>query len=331
MLKDPAGPTNADATAYLLKRQNRAKVVRRCLDLNDVYSIGRILWSGFLACFVSESRWGSATQTMLARRRALFRRKAKSQVDRVRKLLPEARPDEIERYMGELEAARYELVSQCVRGRMGKGWHPHIKLEGLEHIDEALASGTGCILWVAHFVFAPNVVKAGLFQAGRAVTHLSRLEHGFSATRFGIRVLNPVRSAYEDRLLAGRIEFERARPAHALIRVRRKLLNGEIVSLTSGAWEGGTLVDASLGEGRTKLAVGPVWLARATGARLLPVFAVRTGRPDEYVVEIGNPVDVSASASSDVSYLAAVPEFLRLQEAWIRRYPEQWRGWRYLR
>ena len=75
-------------------------------------------------------------------------------------------------------------------------------LQGREHLDEALGRGKGCVLWVAHFVFAPNIAKLALHDAGYKVSHLSRLDHGFSSTRFGIKWLNPVRSRFEDRLLA---------------------------------------------------------------------------------------------------------------------------------
>ncbi len=38
-------------------------------------------------------------------------------------------------------------------------------------------------------------------RAGLAVSHLSRASHGFSGSRLGVRVLNPIHTKVEDRYL----------------------------------------------------------------------------------------------------------------------------------
>lgn len=227
----------------------------------------------------------------------------------------------------DLRGARYEVAFQCLRGYRPGGWRPKITVRGRERIDEALAAGQGCVLWVAHFVFAPNAAKVGLWDLGYRVSHLSRPDHGFSSTRYGLKVLNPIRSAFEDAHLAGRITFDRARPAAALLRARKIVDRNGVVSFTAGAWEGASVTEAGFLGSRMTLAMGPVWLARASGARLLPVFAVRSRAPDEFLVEIGEPIPVSADLPEDQAMVAATADFLRQLEPRVLAHPGQWRGW----
>lgn len=226
-----------------------------------------------------------------------------------------------------LRGARYEVALQCLRGYRPGGWHPKIALQGREHIEDALQQGKGCVLWVAHFVFAPNVAKVALHDAGFKVSHLSRPDHGFSSTRFGIKYLNPVRSRFEDALLAERIVFDRGHPAPALMRARKTVARNGIVSFTAGAWEGASVVEAGFLGSRITLAQGPVWLARASGAVLLPVFAVRTRAPDEFTVEVGAPIDVDAASTEAESHVEATRQFLARHEPYVEKHPGQWRGW----
>ena len=49
------------------------------------------------------------------------------------------------------------------------------------------------------------VSKMALHRAGYGLVHLSRSEHGYSSTIFGMRCLNPLRSRIESRYLAERV------------------------------------------------------------------------------------------------------------------------------
>lgn len=227
----------------------------------------------------------------------------------------------------DLRGARYEVAFQALRGYRPGGWRPKIEIIGREHLDAALAEGKGAVLWVAHFVFAPNVVKIGLHDLGYRVNHLSRPDHGFSSTRFGLRVLNPVRSRFEDKYLESRIVFDRAHPAPALLRARKIAARNGIVSFTAGAWEGSSVVEADFLHSRITLAMGPVWLTRASGAALLPVFAMRTKAPDMFRVEIGAPIAVPRDGAEEDSFVCATAEFLARLEPRVLEYPGQWRGW----
>jgi lauroyl/myristoyl acyltransferase len=222
-------------------------------------------------------------------------------------------------------AGRTEHHIQVVRATSPRGWHPEIATEGLDHLEDALAAGRGAVLWMAHFCFAPLVVKIGLQRAGMPLSHLSRPEHGFSSSAFGIRVLNPLRCRAEERHLKRRIVIESADPGRAVRAAREALLANEAVSITAGAWEGHRLVSGPLLGGRFQLATGAPRLAHATGAALLPVFATRPAPEAPFRLRIGPPLPLAADARGAIR--AATTAFLAETEREIRAAPAQWRGW----
>lgn len=227
----------------------------------------------------------------------------------------------------DLQAAVYELRMQNLRAWRPGGWHPGIALEGEDHLLRALARGKGAVLWVAHFAFNSSITKIALHGRGHRVSHLSRPEHGFSKTRLGIAFLNPVRCIPEDRHLAQRIVFERRTPSTAMRRMVRTLRAGGIVSITAGAWEGSDLAEGTLLGGRLNLAIGAPRLAVLTGAALVPVFSIRDpGQGFRTIIE--PPIAPMAAQTPEETCSAAAAEYLRRHEPWVRRFPDQWRGWK---
>lgn len=227
----------------------------------------------------------------------------------------------------DLQAAVYELRMQNLRCWRPGGWRPDIALQGEEHLVHAIERGSGAILWIAHFAFNSGITKVVLHNRGHRVSHLSRPEHGFSKTRLGIACLNPVRCIPEDRYLAERIVYDRSAPSTAMRRMVRALGSGGVVSITAGAWEGSGLVEAPLLGGTLSLAVGAPRLALLTGAALLPVFSVRTSE-QRLTTVIEAPIDLSQDGAPADACGDAAAEYLKRHEPWIRRFPEQWRGWK---
>ena len=67
---------------------------------------------------------------------------------------------------------------------------------------------------------------------------------------------------------------------------------------------------------------GPVLLAQATGATLLPVFVIRAGRGFQIIFE--DPVPLVATGDPRRDLQETTQRWSRLFEQYIRRYPEQW-------
>ena len=207
------------------------------------------------------------------------------------------------------------------------GYHPSIHLEGRSFIDDALRGGNGVILWITHFVFNGVIAKIGLHEAGYAVSHISRPEHGFSKTRFGIRFLNPIRCQAEARYVKQRIVLNSANPVPAMRHAKKVLDENGILSITVGAWEGHRLVRIPAFGGHWEVAIGALNLAKRTGAKVCPVHVVCDEQGDSYRIIIRPPLALDQERDLDDMAIDAVQEYWRDVEPLIRRHPDQWRGW----
>lgn len=310
-----------------LVRREKKPSTRAAFARSDAQTSIRLLGSVFIGWFVPQRWWPWIARQSSWLGGVIGGKSIAAVAARITRALQRNNPQEGLELAADLRGARYEVAFQALRGYRPGGWRPKIEIIGREHLDAALAQGKGAVLWVAHFVFAPNVAKVGLHNLGYRVNHLSRPDHGFSSTRFGLRFLNPVRRKFEDAYLESRIVFDRAHPASALLRARKIAGRNGIVSFTAGAWEGSSVVEAEFLQSRITLAMGPVWLARASGAALLPVFAMRIAAPDEFRVEIGAPILISRETAEEDCFVSATAEFLKRLEPRVLAHPGQWRGW----
>ncbi len=226
--------------------------------------------------------------------------------------------------VSESMVARCEAQLLQFRCYRPDGWQPEIRVEGSHHIEDALAQGNGAILWVANFIYSDLVTKMALDQSGYRVTHLSRLVHGFSSTRFGIRFLNPLQQAIEDRFIRDRVVVEENGLVSALMVLRRRLLDNGLVSITVGA-HALRMVETPFLNGVLRLSSGPAELAQMTGAVLLPVVTLKDG-PMSFTTRIGPPLNRQRdgdAASPESVALAYAEQF----EPVVRRHGAYWNNW----
>ncbi len=223
-------------------------------------------------------------------------------------------------------AHKFELRIQNWGAVLGR-WRPRIAIEGGVAIEAALAHQGGAVLWVVHSAFNSNALKRALHARGWPLHHVSRPEHGFSKTRFGIRWLNPLRTRAEDRDLASRIVIA-AHDARGAMRTALRILRarGGLVSVTAGAWEGVKLVRVPFdGDRDIVLASGAASLARAAGVPLLPVIVRRDGDDQDFTVVCGTAIRVDGPG--DEALVAACRDYARLVARFAAGHPDQWRGW----
>jgi len=266
--------------------------------------------------------WRAAARVRLVTSRRAVKQTAKS----IRKALGNVDRRRAEGIAQDLKACVYEMRFQDLRAWRSGGWRPKMQLEGEEHLLQALSGGKGAVLWLAPFVFNSGPTKIAIHERGHKVSHLSSVRHGFSETRFGVRVLNRVRCIPEDRYLAERIVFDRNAPGTAMRRMMRALKAGEVVSIVAASTEGSEMVKGPILGGRLPVAVGAPRLAGLTGAPLLPAFTVRDPELGFRIV-IEAPIALDANRPAAENCIAATAEFLRRSESWVRQYPEQWRAW----
>lgn len=226
--------------------------------------------------------------------------------------------------VGESMVARCEAQLMHFRCYRPDGWQPEMRIEGSQYLEEALAQGKGVILWVANFIYSDLVTKMALAQSGYRVSHLSRLVHGFSSTRFGIRFLNPLQQAIEDQFIRERVVVEENGLVPALMVLRRRLLDNGLVSITVGA-DALRMVETPFMDGVLRLSSGPAELAQMTGAVLLPVVTLKDG-PMTFTTRIGAPLN--RQRDGDACSLETVASAYAEQfEPVVRRHGAYWNNW----
>jgi lauroyl/myristoyl acyltransferase len=279
------------------------------------------------AALIPEEHWHRVT-LRLERIKSALRRFSPDKIKRGLRLLPGA-PQDADAAL-KIAATRSEHHLQIIRDYFF-GWSAPVDLVGREHVDAALAAGRGAVLWVAHFSFNALAAKKAFHEAGFAVSHLSRPEHGFSKSRFGIAFLNPLRVNAELRYLKGRIIIDRAKPAAAVTRGQKELKANGIISITAGAWEGAKIATVDVHGAALDLSTGAPGLAVMTGAALLPVFTVRSPGTTRIAVVVGEPIPVDRGTDRDEKMLNATQIFADRLAPYIDSHPIQWRDWEKIR
>ena len=276
--------------------------------------------------FMSESAWHSISRKVASYWGGILSRSPEDIRARVSQVVGHftfpATPSEIS---NELVANEIETLFQTMGSYGPSRWCPTIDISGEDHLKAALADGKGAILWDSHFFFASLITKIGLHSAGYALHHLSRREHGFSSTVFGMRVLNPIRTSLERRYLADRVVFPFDDPGSALKVLAERLKRNAVVSITVRG-NSNRPIRVPFFDDWLAIAPGAPVLASKTGAALIPVFTVRlaSGR---YQIKLGPAIEASPDHSREESIRAAARSYAQQLEPHVLAYPGQWIDW----
>ena len=210
--------------------------------------------------------------------------------------------------------------SKIWRKIQGFAFAKRCPLEGLQHLDAALAEGKGAILLTAHYGYS------------RQIRHFLRL-HNYPAWIVGSQLpkdkpdpLSKFGRFLHDRVFKipeFKVEEENDLPTGLNIRpLVQKLQKNEIVILTADGLRASNVVEGKLLGVRTAFATGSVSLARGTGAKILPAFVVDSGsgliglklclEPRLELQYTDNPKD---------DFKANLAQFARVFETYMMRYP----------
>ena len=289
----------------------------------DTVMLCRLPVAFAMASLVPESRWGTLTRFIARRRlRRRPRRAADQRAWLARYLGPETTAEDLDRLL-EQQVANFRLQNlYTLRCLVPGGWRPALRLDGREWLERALAEGKGAILWVAPFVFSSLVTKMNLHHTGFPVAHLSRYNHGYSDSRLGSRLLNPIRRRAENEFIAERVTIGMGdSPKIALQRLTAWLASNRPISIVVGARASETRVLPFFG-GRMAVATGPAKLARRTGAPLLPVFTVRDA-DGTFVTAVEAPLRAEPDHPAGDPVGAMLADYAPRLEQHVRRSPEQ--------
>lgn len=295
------------------------------ISAGDGIALFRIALASLVVWLVPQSRWRALSAAIARGIARLQRHREAERIDRVRAITgSRALALPVERVPLLFTAAYYENLMLIMAHY--RPWTPHIetRLAGGDQIDRALERGRGVILWNGNLVFNSVVQPIALSRAGYRSHHLARRTHGFSATRAGMRFLNPIQTAVEDRYLASRILMG-DNPLPAFVAMQRRLRRNEIVSLTAHEF-GVQILEVPFGDGRLRIASGAVELALLTGATLLPAFT-RRDEQGHYETRVLPPLHLPQHGDRETVCRDAVLRCVRRMEAYVMAHPEQWICW----
>ncbi len=266
------------------------------------------------------ARWGILESALHPTRTARSVERLKPLVDFVSGL-----PDALQIEHGIL-AGQIEERFQYLRAHRPGGWEPVIRIHGRENVEAVQSSNRGLLFWGSSFAFNDLIAKMALHRLGLNVYHYTRPVHGLSNTRFGIRVLNPVRTSIECRYLGARVSGEE-NISGAMNVLKDHLASGGAVSIKTGN-RGRRRASAPFFGGRLELATGTVTLANRWGAALLPTYTLR--REDgSFDFFIGQPLDTD-EADEERRAQAVVDRYAQQIAPLVIAEPLQWRGWRFM-
>ena len=195
----------------------------------------------------------------------------------------------------------------------------HVRVEGLDTLEAAVARGRGAILWEC--LLGPRMLgKVALIERGFPLVQVHGPAHGGSRTWTGRHVLRPLHRRAAGRLFAEVIDIEETSVAY-LRRVTARLRDNGIVCIPGMGYAGRRFESVDFLGAPFGVATGVVTLARTTGAALIPFFCVRDGAARRVVLD--PPLDPALGAGR-----AAVLAYVRRVETLVRAHPEQWRGGR---
>jgi KDO2-lipid IV(A) lauroyltransferase len=183
------------------------------------------------------------------------------------------------------------------------------RLEGREHVDEALARGKGVILISAHL---GNVDLLGQLPVA-----------------YGIPLTAPIQHVQPERLFQYTLKLRmshgvRLIPADGpLMEMFRALRRGEIIALPCDRGIADNTREIDFFGEPARLPEGPVRVALRTGAALIPVFGLRL--PDDtFLVRIEPELKLAQTGDLEADVEAGMAQIVALLERYISEHPEQW-------
>lgn len=184
-----------------------------------------------------------------------------------------------------------------------------VRIEGIDIVDSSFAKGKGTIILAAHF---GNWELTGL---------MFRIK-GYPGVTIGRRIyfykydnwLNNLRRTQDINVIY------RDESVRKMLKVLKdnKLLG--IVADQDVDSVDGVFVNFFGMSAYTP--IGPVVLAKAAGASIVPTFVVREGRYHRFIIE--KPVELADTGDKDADLITNTQKWSDVVESYIRRYPEQW-------
>lgn len=211
-----------------------------------------------------------------------------------------------------------------------------VEIRGIEHLQSALNKGKGVILWESGSFGRRNLAKQILNENGLSIYQVHTDHHvgGFghdrnSATWVRCHITKPFFESYEKKFVKEIIYLPNSVSLVFTRRLMDRLKENGILCITSDVSYGQKVIPLKF-LGHTKLfATGMVSLAKISGAPILPMFCIREANGSTNLI-IECPTNIERNVDRESGLENSIAEYISLLESYIRKYPENYRGWHYV-
>jgi KDO2-lipid IV(A) lauroyltransferase len=195
-------------------------------------------------------------------------------------------------------------------------------IEGLEHLERAMAAGRGVLVLSGHFC-ANRVGQRYLAARGYRMLCVGNQRPSNGAEgRLGRAVVQP-RYAELRRLAHQEVVY--IQDAERGLKILQRLRAGGLVNLHLDGVPGTRIVEYPFLGVRRCLPAGAFDLARASGCAVVPMLCL--GRSTGFRIRVGPQLDVAPAASREEFVTRNAPVFAQAVEGQIMENPEEWQLW----
>jgi phosphatidylinositol dimannoside acyltransferase len=195
------------------------------------------------------------------------------------------------------------------------------RIEGIEHLDKALAGGKGVMLLFAHFG-ANQMIMPAIGYRGYTMCQLSA-----PATIWKEVLPDKKFSAMEEYSLQARTDHEGKLPVKhinifkSIKEAFRCLQRNEVLGVAVDGGGGKERISVSFLGREALLSPGPSDLSRRTGCAVLPTFVLRDSRGRNRVI-IEGALEILADSVDGNTTAATTQAFVTRLQEYVRKYPE---------
>jgi Kdo2-lipid IVA lauroyltransferase/acyltransferase len=194
-------------------------------------------------------------------------------------------------------------------------------LDGIQHLESAIARGKGVILLSGHFCATRIALRYLASQGHPALSVHNRQPPNKAEGRFGKRFLYPRSNQLQKRATPDQIAFQ---DPDSSLRIMRRLRAGGLVALQIDG-RGGTPIEQAFLGVPWRVRCGIFEIVRLSDCAVVPMLCL--GRSSGFRIRFDPMLEIDGASSREAFLAANLPRFLAVLERNITENPEEWRLW----